>query len=159
MDLVENDPLADVGSLFTLGLSQLSKLKSSPLATPAQFSSPGLDFTSAIKSASECTGRTLGTDKPITVFEIRATAARSESLYGTLVCVHGWAMNDDVGVSNRTWSSFELTNALIAMMPSPPGRFSMTTGWPHFLAKRSAASRPPMSAPLPGPSDTMRHLC
>ena len=64
-------------------------------------------------------------------------------------------MNDEVGDSSRMWSSLALTKALMATMPSPPGLFSMTTGWPHFLVSRSASSRPPMSVPLPGPSVRM----
>ena len=35
------------------------------------------------------------------------------------------------------------------MMPSPPGRFSTTTGFPHRAASRSANSRAAMSVPLP----------
>ena len=37
------------------------------------------------------------------------------------------------------------------MMLSPPGRLSITTGWPHFFWSRSWISRAPMSAPAPGP--------
>src|SRR6185503_6984242 len=44
----------------------------------------------------------------------------------------------------------------MATRPSPPGLFSITTGWPHFLVSRSANSRPPISVPLPGPSVTMK---
>ena len=40
-------------------------------------------------------------------------------------------------------------------MLSPPGLFSMITGWPHFCVSFSANSRPPMSAPAPGPNGTM----
>src|SRR5215470_2445992 len=40
-------------------------------------------------------------------------------------------------------------------MPSPPGRFSITIGWSHFLVSRSASNRAPISAPLPGPSVRM----
>ena len=43
----------------------------------------------------------------------------------------------------------------MATKPSPPGRFSTTTGWPHFAASFSAISRAPMSAPEPGPSGRM----
>src|SRR5439155_126947 len=43
----------------------------------------------------------------------------------------------------------------MATRPSPPGRFSTTTGWPQRLAKRSAISRVPISTPLPAPSVTM----
>src|SRR5262249_43714079 len=43
---------------------------------------------------------------------------------------------------------------LIATSPSPPGRFSTTTGWPQRLLRRSASSRVPISTPLPGPSVT-----
>src|SRR5207344_181441 len=43
----------------------------------------------------------------------------------------------------------------MATMPSPPGRFSTTTGWPHFAESLSANSRAPMSTPLPGPSVMM----
>ena len=45
--------------------------------------------------------------------------------------------------------------SVIATMPSPPGRFSITIGWFHFLLSRSASNRAPMSAPLPGPSVRM----
>ena len=44
----------------------------------------------------------------------------------------------------------------MATTASPPGRFSTTTGCFHFAVSRSASSRAPMSAPLPGPSDTMK---
>src|SRR6187551_528172 len=40
----------------------------------------------------------------------------------------------------------------MATMPSPPGRFSTTTGCPHFAESLSANSRAPISTPLPGPS-------
>jgi hypothetical protein len=53
------------------------------------------------------------------------------------------------------WSSWALINAVIATKPSPPGRFSTTTAWPHFAASFSAISRAPMSAPAPGPSGRM----
>ena len=43
----------------------------------------------------------------------------------------------------------------MATMLSPPGLFSITTGWPHFCCSLSANSRPPMSAPAPGPNGTM----
>jgi hypothetical protein len=43
----------------------------------------------------------------------------------------------------------------MATMPSPPGRFSTTTGCPHFADNLSANSRAPMSTPLPGPSVMM----
>src|SRR5262245_56719091 len=45
--------------------------------------------------------------------------------------------------------------ALMATTASPPGRFSTTTGWFQRVVSRSDRSRAPMSAPLPGPSDTM----
>ena len=64
-------------------------------------------------------------------------------------------MNDEVGDISRTWSSLAPVNALIATMPSPPGRFSTTTGWPHFADSLSAISRAPISTPLPGPSGRM----
>ena len=41
---------------------------------------------------------------------------------------------------------------MIAMMPSPPGWFSTTTGLPQRAERRSANSRAMMSVPLPGPS-------
>ena len=47
-------------------------------------------------------------------------------------------MKFDVGPQSSVWSSFAWITALIAMTPSPPGRFSITTGWPHILVKRSA---------------------
>src|SRR6188508_3286971 len=40
-------------------------------------------------------------------------------------------------------------------MLSPPGLFSITTAWPHLRWSFSANSRPPMSAPAPGPNGTM----
>src|SRR5262244_1893288 len=39
-------------------------------------------------------------------------------------------------------------------MPSPPGRFSTTTGWSQRVLSRSPSSRAPMSTPDPGPSGT-----
>src|SRR5713226_4100763 len=53
----------------------------------------------------------------------------------------------------------------MATRPSPPGRFSTTTGWPQRLLNRSAIRRVPISIPLPGPSVTMNltvrcgHVC
>ena len=82
-------------------MSQPAKLKSSAPVTPAQLSSPGLDFASATSSASELTGITLGTEMPITVLDTRAIGARSSGLYGRLSCIHGCAMNDEVGDSSR----------------------------------------------------------
>src|ERR1043166_5873982 len=43
----------------------------------------------------------------------------------------------------------------MAMMLSPPGLFSTTTGWPHLACSFSASSRAPISAPAPGPNGTM----
>src|SRR6185312_14481765 len=43
----------------------------------------------------------------------------------------------------------------MATMPSPPGRFSTTTDWPHLACSLSANSRAPISTPPPGPSVTM----
>src|SRR6476661_1998465 len=45
---------------------------------------------------------------------------------------------------------------VMASMPSPPGRFSTTIGWPHFCDSLSANMRAPMSTPLPAPSVTMK---
>src|ERR1700676_5376342 len=45
--------------------------------------------------------------------------------------------------------------AEMATKASPPGRFSITTGWPQRAASRSANSRAPMSDPEPGPSGRM----
>ena len=64
-------------------------------------------------------------------------------------------MNVEAGDISRTWLSLAAKKAEIATMPSPPGWFSTTTGWPHFFASRSANSREPMSTPDPGPSGTM----
>src|SRR5256885_835902 len=43
----------------------------------------------------------------------------------------------------------------MAMMLSPPGLFSTTTGWPHLTCSFSASNRAPISAPAPGPNGTM----
>src|SRR5688500_1591836 len=43
----------------------------------------------------------------------------------------------------------------MASTAAAPGRFSTTTGCPHCLASRSASMRPVISAPEPGPSETM----
>src|SRR5262249_6493729 len=40
--------------------------------------------------------------------------------------------------------------AVTATTASPPGRFSITTGWPHRLLNRSPRRRVPESTPLPG---------
>ena len=48
---------------------------------------------------------------------------------------------------------------MIATMPSPPGRFSITTGLPHRSASRSAKMRAVMSTPLPGPRGTIKRTC
>src|SRR5262249_13409001 len=45
--------------------------------------------------------------------------------------------------------------AVTATTASPPGRFSITTGWPHRLVNRSPRRRVPKSTPLPGPRVTM----
>src|SRR5215510_7320501 len=45
--------------------------------------------------------------------------------------MNGCAVNDPLGAARSTWSSLAPTNALIATRPSPPGRFSTTTGWPQ----------------------------
>jgi hypothetical protein len=42
------------------------------------------------------------------------------------------------------------------MMPSEPGRFSITTGWPQRLESASPNMRAPMSCALPGPWLTMK---
>ena len=65
-------------------------------------------------------------------------------------------MNELVGETNSTWSSFADSMVVMASMPSPPGRFSTTTGWPHFCDSLSANMRAPMSTPLPAPSVTMK---
>jgi len=39
------------------------------------------------------------------------------------------------------WSSFAPIKAVMATRPSPPGRFSTSTGLPHRAAKRSANNR------------------
>src|SRR5476651_1802414 len=41
------------------------------------------------------------------------------------------------------------------MNASPPGRFSTTTGWPHFCDSLSANTRAVISTPEPGPSGMM----
>src|SRR3954453_20950651 len=46
-------------------------------------------------------------------------------------------------------------NPVMATMPSPPARFSTTTGWPHFFERASPTKRAVMSTPEPGPSETM----
>src|SRR5262245_6555070 len=43
----------------------------------------------------------------------------------------------------------------MAMMLSPPGRFSTTTGWPQRCDSFSANSRAPTSTAAPGPNGTM----
>src|SRR5262249_53552031 len=45
--------------------------------------------------------------------------------------------------------------AVTATTASPPGRFSITTGWPQRLLNRSPRRRVPKSTPLPGPRVTM----
>ena len=124
--------------------------------TPAQFSSPGLARSSAANSFSELAGEATGTVMPTKVLETRAIGARSSGLYGRLSCRNGCAVNAEVGDISRTWSSLAPTKAAMATMPSPPGLFSITTDWFHFLASRSTRSRAPMSVPLPGPSVRMK---
>ena len=82
-------------------MSQPEKLKSSAPVTPAQLSSPGLDFASATSSPIDLTGITAGTEMPMTVLDTRAIGARSSALYGRFSCIHGCAMNDEVGDSSR----------------------------------------------------------
>src|SRR6185295_18814790 len=45
--------------------------------------------------------------------------------------------------------------AWMAIMLSPPGLFSMTTGLPQRACRRSWMRRAPMSAPAPGPNGRM----
>ena len=45
--------------------------------------------------------------------------------------------------------------AVMAMIASPPGLFSTTTGWPHLADSLSANTRAVMSTPEPGPSGMM----
>ena len=61
-----------------------------------------------------------------------------------------------LGPHRKVWSSLAESTAWIAMMLSPPGRLSITTGWPHFFWSRSWISRAPMSAPAPGPNGMMK---
>jgi hypothetical protein len=42
-----------------------------------------------------------------------------------------------------------------ATTPAPPGRFSITTGWPRRCASFSPYSRTAVSIPVPAASDTM----
>src|SRR5204862_6008866 len=48
------------------------------------------------------------------------------------------------------------TNAAMPTLLSPPGVFSITTDWFHFVARRSERRRAPISVPLPGPSVRMK---
>ena len=61
-----------------------------------------------------------------------------------------------LGPHRKVWSSLAESTAWMAMMLSPPGRLSITTGWPHFFCSRSWISRAPMSAPAPGPNGMMK---
>jgi hypothetical protein len=124
--------------------------------TPAQFSLPGSERISATSPASELTSKLTGTDTAMTVLDTRVIGTRSLGLYGRLSWRNGCAVKEDAGDINSTWSSWALTNALIATRPSPPGRLSTITGCPQRCASRSANSLAPISVPLPGPSDRIQ---
>ena len=59
------------------------------------------------------------------------------------------------GTHSSVWSSLALMKALIETRPSPPGRFSITTGLPQRAASRSPTSRATISVPLAGPNGRM----
>ena len=59
------------------------------------------------------------------------------------------------GTHSKVWSSLALMNALMATRPSPPGRFSITTGLPQRSDRRWLTSRAVMSVPLAGPNGRM----
>ena len=61
-------------------------------------------------------------------------------------------MNEEVGDTSKVMVVLRPVKAVTATTPSPPGRFSITTDWPHFAASRSPSSRAVMSTPAPGPS-------
>ena len=60
------------------------------------------------------------------------------------------------GATSRVWSSFAPVKALIDTRPSPPGRFSTTTGLPQRTVSLSASRRAVMSVPLAGPNGMMK---
>src|SRR4029078_8628959 len=96
--------------------------KSMAPVVPAQFSFPGCARVIVTSSESELAGNAAGTAMTMTALEIRAIGRKSSQLYGTLGRLYGWAVIDETGVANRTWSSLAEVNVLMAMIPSPPGR-------------------------------------
>ena len=78
---------------------------------------------------------------------------RSRSaLYGNLSLSKGCTAKTPTGPHHSVWSSLALVNVVIDTMPSPPGRFSITTAWPQRLARRSPTSRATRSVPLAAPN-------
>ena len=104
------------------------------------------------KSASVLTLSEAGTPIAMRELVVRAIGTRSSGWYGSFACSSGCAVKVEVGAIRKVWSSLADTKALIATIASPPGRFSTTTGLPHFAASLSASRRVVMSTPLPGPS-------
>src|SRR5262249_32630588 len=60
-----------------------------------------------------------------------------------------------LGPHRKVWSSLADSTAWMAMMLSPPGRLSITTGLPQRSDNFSWIRRAPMSAPAPGPNGMM----
>ena len=73
----------------------------------------------------------------MTVTFVIGRRSRSKS-YGSLLWVYGCAVKVEAGANSSVWSSAALMKALMATRPSPPGRFSTTTGLPQRVARRSS---------------------
>src|SRR6478735_8291360 len=98
------------------------------LVMPVQLSLPGSARASATNSGSEPIFNDADTPTPASVLVTRAIGTRSRGSYGSLSWRNGCAVNADVGANRNVWSSRAPTKAPMATNPSPPGRFSTTTG-------------------------------
>src|SRR5215510_11039183 len=123
--------------------------------TTAALNLPGSALARATQLLRSGTFIAVGTPTPRIVFDTRAIGTRSAGVYGSLSYWNGCTVKLPEGVNRKVWSSLAERNDWIASSPSPPGRFSITTGLPPQRAgNRSDRSRAPMSAPAPGPNGT-----
>ena len=58
-------------------------------------------------------------------------------IVGSFLYWNGCTVKLPLGPHRKVWSSLAESTAWIAMMLSPPGRFSITTGWPQLFCSRS----------------------
>ncbi len=113
-------------------LVKADRIRSELPAAAATLSVSGLARASAMNSPSVFTFSDAGADSAITMVVTFVIGSRSRSaLYGSFSCAYGCAVKVEAGTNNSVWSSLALVKALMATRPSPPGRFSITTGLPQ----------------------------